>query len=707
MGPARRVFGTGRGVVSCMAVTVGSNIASLRAQAQLGKVSDEIAISTQRLSSGLRINVASDDAAGLAVSSTLRTDARIYTQAVRNANDAISAFSIAGGALEQLTAIAQRLGELAPQAASRTLSGKQRISLDKEARALSAEFNRIVDTTSFNGVTLLTQRNRGLAIQLGQSAVQLSLGFDALGNDGTFQAIQPVSNFDNPMYTVAADFNGDGKLDIATNGQTSAEVQVLIGNGDGTFRGRVTYFIPAATGGIGAADFNNDGAVDLVGDNYLLYGNGDGTFRAAVTLLGAYGGGALNIADLNGDGVADVISASNTSVPPGVNKVDIFLGNSSGGFDAVSVHGTPTLLIDDLALQDLNGDGRLDMVTVGRNSDSIGVSLGNGDGTFQLGTAYTVGDDPRSLQVADFNNDGILDAMTGNYVSQTLSLLLGRGDGTFSSATTLAIAAGSLLPARDFNRDGFTDIVAAAAGVATLMFGNGDGTFSVNGTFTYGFAEQWGDFNNDGIDDVYVTNNVGLRLGNGNYSNVSVASLKILPRDLELWSQYGAKKAIPYLEKLRTALSRATGSLGAMESRVQAGRRVAETLGLGATQAASRIQDVDVAEEAGRLVSRQILQAGCGGGSFPGEPGAGVGATTLTVLRMTAGHRCAPLRPEAPGAPGALGALGDGSEPPRPGTVMVLPISAVRRLALCPTPGGVLPGRSAQRPENCVASQAW
>ena len=150
-----------------MPITLGSNIASLMAQRQLGKTTDSLSTVYERLSSGMRINRASDDAAGLAIASGLAADTRIFHQGVRNLNDGISLFNIADGALNELTNIVVRIQELAEQAANGTYSSKQRGALDTEAQTLSKEFTRIQQSTEFNGLNLLNGETNGVYLQAG------------------------------------------------------------------------------------------------------------------------------------------------------------------------------------------------------------------------------------------------------------------------------------------------------------------------------------------------------------------------------------------------------------------------------------------------------------------------------------------------------------------------------------------------------------
>ena len=138
-----------------MPITIFTNIPSLRAQEQLRRSTLDLEGTYTRLSSGLRINKASDDAAGLAVAENLRADQRIANVAIRNTNDGLSLVSVAENALAQITNILTRMGELATQKLNGTISAVQVSPLFNEYRSLGSEINRIIQVSKFNGITLL------------------------------------------------------------------------------------------------------------------------------------------------------------------------------------------------------------------------------------------------------------------------------------------------------------------------------------------------------------------------------------------------------------------------------------------------------------------------------------------------------------------------------------------------------------------------
>jgi flagellin len=168
-----------------MPISLGSNIASLQAQRRLSSSSDRLAQTFERLSSGQRINKASDDAAGLAIADSLRADQRVATVAIRNANDGISSIAIADSALAEIGNVLTRLAELSEQSANGVFSVVQRQALSNEFTSLASEIERIAVTTEFNGVKLLS----------GNSTLTLQIGFDSSSTSQiSFTGVQGTLN---------------------------------------------------------------------------------------------------------------------------------------------------------------------------------------------------------------------------------------------------------------------------------------------------------------------------------------------------------------------------------------------------------------------------------------------------------------------------------------------------------------------------------
>lgn len=156
-----------------MPLNIRTNIASLNAQKSLGLTESRLNTSYERLSSGMRINRARDDAAGLAIAESLKADSRIASVGMRNANDGISIIAIADGAIAQITNVLSRLAELAEQSANGVFANSQRSALALEFNALVSEVERIAHTTEFNGLKLLSGGG-GVTFQIGFDGSSLS-----------------------------------------------------------------------------------------------------------------------------------------------------------------------------------------------------------------------------------------------------------------------------------------------------------------------------------------------------------------------------------------------------------------------------------------------------------------------------------------------------------------------------------------------------
>lgn len=160
-----------------MGLRVNTNIASINAQRNLSNVTNRLGGNYRRLSTGLRISVAADDAAGLAISERLRSQVRSLEQAKRNANDGISMVQTAEGALNEVSSILTRLRELSIQASNGSVSNADKDTLDEEFQALVNEVNRIGQSTEFNGVKLLDGSATSVSFQVG---LGVTAGVDTL-----------------------------------------------------------------------------------------------------------------------------------------------------------------------------------------------------------------------------------------------------------------------------------------------------------------------------------------------------------------------------------------------------------------------------------------------------------------------------------------------------------------------------------------------
>jgi Bacterial Ig-like domain (group 3)/FG-GAP-like repeat/Abnormal spindle-like microcephaly-assoc'd, ASPM-SPD-2-Hydin/FG-GAP repeat len=292
-----------------------------------------------------------------------------------------------------------------------------------------------------------------------------------IGNgDGTFRGSVDYPSAVGARGMIVGDFNGDGVLDLATANQNSGTVSILLGNGDGTFQGHVDYSTGGGPFSLVAGDFNNDGALDLAVVNQnanqvaILLGFGNGTFDSPVFFATGHLPFGIVTGDFNGDGQLDLAIANYSD-----NTLSILLGNGDGTFGTQAVFAT-SVGPEMLATADLNGDGKLDLA-VGTNQKFealISILLGNGNGTFQTHSDFPSGNRPRSLVPGDFNGDGKIDLAVANYGSSSVSLLLGKGDGSFSTRTDYPTGeAPQFISLGDFAGTGRLGVAVAAYGSNT------------------------------------------------------------------------------------------------------------------------------------------------------------------------------------------------------------------------------------------------
>jgi hypothetical protein len=291
------------------------------------------------------------------------------------------------------------------------------------------------DLVATNGCASLG--SNGCAGEDGLLAVLLGNGYGAFQPPLTYDSAGAQTNLD---YSVTvADVNGDGNADLLVANSGDDTVGVLLGNGDGTFKVAVTYpsggSAPVSTV---VADVNGDGKLDLLvvnscsdcvtdaGSVAVLLGNGDGTFQAAVPYgsLG-YAPRAVAVADVNGDGKPDIVVANNCVnylCSNSSGSVAVLLGNGNGTFQAAVAYDSGTSYANSVTVADVNGDGKLDLLVAnscgtGSNctNGTVGALLGNGNGTFQAAVTYNSGGyGAGSVAVADVNGDGKPDVVVSN-----------------------------------------------------------------------------------------------------------------------------------------------------------------------------------------------------------------------------------------------------------------------------------------------------
>ncbi len=593
-----------------MPITIGSNVLSLRVQRQIGRTSDELSSVFQNLSSGQRINKASDDSAGLSIAMSLQAKRRIYTQGIRNLNDGISGLAIADNSLESLTGIVVRQQELAEQAANGTYSSTQLKALDEEAQSLSKEFTRIVSTTKFNGLSLLSNIESGIRLQCGNGedgSILATLG-GAVG-DGTFTMQAQITAGTNPRGIKAADLNGDGMVDMVTTDYSSGKLSVFLNNGDGNFTRSSQITITGNNPhSVVLKDFNNDGVIDIANTNYwsanmsISLGKGDGSFSTATNIGTGGRPEGLCAADLNGDGNLDIATANWDG------GISIMLGRGDGSFYENS---RPAIgsMPGDVVAADLNGDGVLDLVGTNQGDGNVSVLLGNGDGTFKAQTTYGIGGNANRVTAGDFNGDGKIDLAADNSTLNRISVIYGDGRGAFGGLKSFSVTnSPTSITSGDFNSDGILDIATAGSSGMSTLIGKGDGTFNEAKTLQGVSTSEdlvATDFNGDGVLDIAVANHGASSVTL--YAANTKSGVSFL-QQFSLETMADARQALPMFKRKIDQLASQRGQIGASQARIDVAKSVLGVSNDNFASAESRIMDCDIAEKSALMTRLSIIQ---------------------------------------------------------------------------------------------------
>ena len=582
-----------------MPQVINTNVASLNAQRNLTTSQGQLATALQRLSSGLRINSAKDDAAGLAISERFTTQIRGLNQAVRNANDGISLAQTAEGALGETGNALQRIRELAIQSANSTNSASDRAALNAEASQLLAEVQRIAQTTQFNGQNILDGTFSSAQFQVGANANQtISFGVQGATTNslGAYQATSTAVTedaFDGAGFTingveigVSAETSAAGvSADSATAKATAINAKANQTGVTATASNSVTGAAPVARSSLGSGELVVNGiSVGAIASstNAVTQGQNAATAinavsnQTGVTAVADASTGALTLSTTDGRNIELTSSAGDAAGAQAIQNatgLDVSDGANAAG------HEVNTLTF---------GAGTLD---TGAPALATGDTFTIEGRTYELttGGAVTAGNVAVLVGAAStptLTIDALGDAINAEYAAGRTSVQASGATATNLVLTSDKFGAGVI----DYSETsaGTASVAITTAGTAAA---NGDGV-TTRGTLTLSSAEN---FTVGGADVA--------RAG------LSAASASLTRLDtVDISTVAGANAAIAVLDGALSQVTSIRADLGAVQNRFASTIANLQTTSENLSASRSRILDADFAQETANMTRAQILQ---------------------------------------------------------------------------------------------------
>jgi len=554
-----------------MALTVNTNVASLNTQKNLNKASDALSTTMQRLSSGLKINSAKDDAAGLQISNRLTSQINGLNVAVKNANDGISIAQTAEGAMQESTNILQRMRELALQSANGSNSDEDRASLQAEYSQLSTELTRIASTTTFGGRNLLDGSFGTTSFQVGANSnetINLSLGNVSANKIGSYQMEEDTTSKRVSGTAMAAIRDTDPLLvardaaqaDVTAKTAALAAAQKTLDDTDPT---NTTAFTDAKT----------------ARDNAYIALNGDATAMPPTT--GAVG--ALAAAETAlGASTFTSFTAGTITVQGGGDTKNIALdGNESAKEIAKSFNG---------AISGLSASARtvvdlkIDDTKLAGGSANLSVKVG--DKSVNLVGVTSTADLADQLSS---NASALGIAVSYDETNDKLTVTSESGENISFGAQSNVKADGSALA---------TSVV-----TASVMDSNGEystaAPLNASGSTVAGYVEL------NSAKSYALTSS-----GGADISEVFAKSKAKMTTiaDTDITTASGSQSAISVIDKAISNIDSQRADLGAVQNRFDSTVSNLQSIVENSTSARSRIQDADFAAETAELTKQQTLQ---------------------------------------------------------------------------------------------------
>jgi flagellin len=619
-----------------MAQVINSNISSLNAQRNLNSSQASLATSLQRLSSGLRINSAKDDAAGLAISERFTTQIRGNDQAARNANDGISLAQSAEGDLVTIASNLQRMRELAVQAANATNSDSDRKAIDGEVQALSAEIDRVAQNSSFNGTKLLDGSFTAKNFQIGANntssdVIQISSISSARTSD-LGSAGSTFSATNTGTATTAALAAGD----LTLNGQQvgASKIGALPGQSAASAFS-IAEAINAVSGESGVTATANPNTVTgsaataftaIAADTFSINGINIGAVAAGGTAAGqgANVAAAINLKSAQTGVTASADTTTGALTLTAADGRDINIGLNGSAADAATATANKTAFLSQTGLA--TGNVGTQASTVGtaavaaQNTIAFSGTTSVGETIVLNGVTFTIADAAGPSTVVDATNVTLNIDITGgnNSASQSATALftaiqLAQGGAQPTSSALSTVTAAD-------NTTGTVTLTDVTAGVSTTTISetaaNGAATNTVAGAAaTAGTAAV--DAANHGTISLSSTSADGIVLGGGGAANAgfttgttaatttssvnSIASVNVL-------TAANASRALDAIDGALQTINTSRASLGAYQNRFATVVDSLQTRTENLAASKSRITDADFAKETANLTRAQILQ---------------------------------------------------------------------------------------------------
>jgi len=587
-----------------MPQVINTNVASLNAQRNLTTSQGQLATALQRLSSGLRINSAKDDAAGLAISERFTTQIRGLNQAVRNANDGISLSQTAEGALAETGNALQRIRELAIQSANSTNSASDRTALNAEASQLLSEVQRIAQSTQFNGQNILDGSFSSAQFQVGANANQtISFGIQGATTNllGAYQASGSAvtsSAFDGSGFTIngvevgvsAATSAAGVTADSATAKATAINSKSSLTGVTATASSAVTGSAPIARASLasGTLAINGISVGAIAGDvSAVTQGRNAAsainavTNQTGVSAVADASTGALTLTAADGRNIAltaTTASAANAQAIQNATGLDISNGANASGNESSTL--TFAVANSNAAGGITTANGGGDTITIGERTyqftiDGV-VSAGNVAVTLAAGAAETVA-------IANLKT-----AVNAEWTAGRTSVQAGATTGTTLVVTSDKLGTGTLgIAEAATNANAITDGGASGGTAAANGTGNttrGSLTLSSASSFTLGGADL-------------------------SFGGVASASPSLTRLDtVNISTVAGANSALAVLDGALSQVSSIRADLGAVQNRFSSTVSNLQATSENLSAARSRILDADFAQETAALTRAQILQ---------------------------------------------------------------------------------------------------